>query len=444
MINYIIQVILFQVLFLAIYDLFLSKETFFTKNRWYLLGTPILSFFIPLIKIPNIEKAVPQEFTVNLPEIILSPEKMLLQTISSEDLMTSNNYINLLFWAGVVLFSILFLVKLFRIITLIKKHKAQKLANVNLIVIPAETKAFSFFNYIFLGEKIKESNRANIIQHEMVHSNQKHTYDLLVFEILKIVMWFNPMIYFFQKRITLVHEYISDAVVAKTETKETYINNLLSNFFQVENIAFINQFYKPSLIKKRIIMMKKKQSKKMNQLKYLLLIPVLASMLFYSSCATKPLKNEISNLENALKEQKEANEKQKVLLEQQKQVLRDSIVLLNKQKEAKENRIKILQREGFLNSINERTVVETETVSFMTIDKVPVFPGCEEGDKACFSRMVQKHFVKNFDSKMPKNLGLSPGKKRVFIGFKIDKEGDVVDVMARAPHPEIEKEVIRV
>ena len=444
MINYIIQVILFQVLFLAIYDFFLSKETFFTKNRWYLLGTPILSFFIPLIKIPNIEKAFPQEFTVNLPEIILSPEKMLLQTISSEDVMISNNYINLLFWAGVVLSSILFLVKLFGIITLIKKHKAQKLANVNLIVIPAETKAFSFFNYIFLGEKIKESNRANIIQHELVHSNQKHTYDLLLFEILKIAMWFNPMIYFFQKRITLVHEYISDAVVAKTETKETYINNLLSNFFQVENIAFINQFYKPSLIKKRIIMMKKKQSKKMNQLKYLLLIPVLTSMLFYSSCATKPLKNEISNLENALKEQKETNEKQKVLLEQQQQVLRDSIALLNNQKEAKENEIKVLRRKGFLNSINERTVVETETVSFMTIDKVPVFPGCEEGDKACFSKMVQKHFAKNFDSKMPKTLGLSPGKKRVFIGFKIDKEGDVVDIKARAPHPEIEKEVIRV
>ena len=47
MVNYILQVILYQVLFLAVYDFFLSKETFFTKNRWYLLGTPILSFIIP-------------------------------------------------------------------------------------------------------------------------------------------------------------------------------------------------------------------------------------------------------------------------------------------------------------------------------------------------------------------------------------------------------------
>ena len=77
MINYIIQVILFQVLFLAIYDFFLSKETFFTKNRWYLLSTPILSFLLPLIKIPTFQKAVPQEYIVYLPEIILSPEKVI-------------------------------------------------------------------------------------------------------------------------------------------------------------------------------------------------------------------------------------------------------------------------------------------------------------------------------------------------------------------------------
>ncbi len=90
-------------------------------------------------------------------------------------------------------------------------------------------------------------------------------------------MWFNPMIYFYQQRITLVHEYISDAVVSKKEAKEIYINNLLSHYFQVENISFVNQFYKQSLIKKRIMMMKRTQSKKMNQLKYLVLIPALVS-----------------------------------------------------------------------------------------------------------------------------------------------------------------------
>ncbi|WP_439132073.1 M56 family metallopeptidase, partial [Polaribacter sp.] len=240
MINYILQVILFQVLFLAIYDFFLSKETFFTKNRWYLLSTPVLSFVLPLIKIPSFQKAVPQDLVIQLPEIVLNPDKVIQQTLGTSNLETSINYISLFFWVGVVLFSVLFLIKLLKIITLIQSNEVIKNEDFKLILLPQLTKAFSFFNYIFLGTAIQTPQKENVIQHELVHSKQGHSLDLLFFEVLKIIMWFNPMLYLYQKRITLVHEYISDAVVAKTATKEVYINNLLSSFFQVENITFIN------------------------------------------------------------------------------------------------------------------------------------------------------------------------------------------------------------
>ncbi len=88
-----------------------------------------------------------------------------------------------------------------------------------------------------------------------------------------------------------------------------------------------------------------------------------------------------------------------------------------------------------------------EDVSFMIIEDVPVFPGCK-GSKAelkkCFSKKVQKHFSRKFDADLPNELGLSPGRKRVFIGFKIDKTGNIVNVNARAPHPKIKSEVIKV
>jgi hypothetical protein len=58
------------------------------------------------------------------------------------------------------------------------------------------------------------------------------------------------MIYFFQNSISLLHEFIFDAVSVKSVVKETFINFLLSNLFQVENISFINQFYKQSQLKK--------------------------------------------------------------------------------------------------------------------------------------------------------------------------------------------------
>jgi protein TonB len=89
----------------------------------------------------------------------------------------------------------------------------------------------------------------------------------------------------------------------------------------------------------------------------------------------------------------------------------------------------------------------TEDVNFMIIEDAPVFPGCKGSKKElkdCFSQMVQKHFSRKFDADLPNELGLSPGKKRVFIGFKIDKQGNIVNVQARAPHPKIKDEVIKV
>ena len=83
----------------------------------------------------------------------------------------------------------------------------------------------------------------------------------------------------------------------------------------------------------------------------------------------------------------------------------------------------------------------------LIIEDVPTYPGCSGNNqerKDCFSRMVQKHFGKKFNADLPNELGLSPGKKRVFIGFKIDKNGNVVDIQTRAPHPKIKDEVEKV
>jgi len=362
-----------------------------------LLSTPIVSFLLPLVQIPSFQKAIPQEYVTYLPEIILSPERV----IQEASWYQSVNYLDVFFLVGVVLFSILFATKLVKIIKLIRAYKLRKKEGFTLVLIPKQSKAFSFFNYIFLGEEIPDTQKEQIIAHELVHSKQKHSFDLLLFELLKIMMWFNPMIYSYQKRITLVHEYISDAVSTKSEPKDEYINQLLSNFFQVENIAFINQFYKQTLIKKRIIMMKKKQSKKMNQLKYLVLIPVLLSMLFYTSCSSS---RQVTKTAKAIEITEEVIE----------------VVAV------------------------EEVEVSIESVSFMKIEKGPTFPGCDTGDKDCFSKNVQKHFSRNFNSKLPNSLGLSEGKKRVFIGFKVAVNGGVVDVKVRAPHPEIKAEVLRV
>ena len=92
---------------------------------------------------------------------------------------------------------------------------------------------------------------------------------------------------------------------------------------------------------------------------------------------------------------------------------------------------------------------EEKSVPFQKIGQVPIHPDCENLKtnkelKYCLSRSVQKHVTRKFNIDLAQYLGLSPGKKRIFVMFKIDKNGDIKDVISRGPHMELENEAIRV
>ena len=96
-------------------------------------------------------------------------------------------------------------------------------------------------------------------------------------------------------------------------------------------------------------------------------------------------------------------------------------------------------------------VVEDEEmlddVPFAIIENVPVFPGCKGTNaqkRKCMVEKITKHVNRKFNTGLAGDLGLSPGKKRVFVQFKIDKTGKIVDVRARGPHKRLEKEAMRV
>lgn len=90
-----------------------------------------------------------------------------------------------------------------------------------------------------------------------------------------------------------------------------------------------------------------------------------------------------------------------------------------------------------------------EDVPFAVIEDVPVYPGCEkekgkEAKKKCLNNKMQRHVARKFNSSLASDLGLTPGKKRILVQFKITKTGDIQIMGARAPHPRLEKEAKRV
>ena len=99
-----------------------------------------------------------------------------------------------------------------------------------------------------------------------------------------------------------------------------------------------------------------------------------------------------------------------------------------------------------INEIEEDEEI-IEDIPFLIIENAPVYPGCTGNKKQlkdCFTKNIKKFFTKNFDGNLAQELGLAPGKKRIFVIFKIDRTGNVVNVKARAPHPKLQTEVVSV
>jgi hypothetical protein len=447
MIHYILQVIAFQLLFLVVYDVFLKKETFFTANRLYLLGTSVVSFVLPFLKFEAIQQTIPQQFRVQLPEVILGnptatvPQDsaiILNEIVLQHDSFSWSQALVWLYGFGVVAAIALFGVKLWKLYRLKKMASIKKFESYSLASVPKSSVAFTFFKTIYLGAAISEEKKQHILQHELVHVKQNHTLDLLFFEVLRIAFWFNPMVYVFQKKMQALHEYVADRSVATTN-KIGYYQNLLSEVFGTTNISFINTFYKSSILKNRIVMLQKSNSRKIVQLKYLLLIPVVSVMLFYTSCTedSKPEETEmltkIENLQAEISNKGNLSEEEFNALLKLVSESRKNVVFENENTDP--------------NYLLEDDESEALTdVPFAVIQQPPTFPGCEGNNvvvKECMSQKIQEFVSKNFNVKLANELNLS-GKQRIALQFKIDKTGNVVDTRARAAHPDLAAEAMRV
>ncbi len=105
----------------------------------------------------------------------------------------------------------------------------------------------------------------------------------------------------------------------------------------------------------------------------------------------------------------------------------------------------VIEIEEIEEAVEEEEVLED--VPFAIIEDAPVFPGCK-GTKAqkkqCLQDKIKKHVNRKYNTGLAGDLGLDPGKKRVYVQFKISKTGSITDVRARGPHARLEKEAIRV
>lgn len=282
---YLLEANLYLAAFYGFYRLFLHRETFYSLNRGYLIVTSIAAFIIPLLQVGYLNNLLNNQQNDSTSALLFTIKLSEPDTKSGLDwLFTDNNLLIVGYSAIVALFSIRLLINIYRIILLSVKAPKRRKGSIIYVELPGSSTAFSFFNLLFMNPSIDKKNA--ILKHEMVHIQQKHSLDIIFFEIIQIMAWFNPITYFIKKDIKLLHEYIADGITTDTEIqKHEYAMFLIQNSFGIIPNQLTNQIFNQSILKRRINMLNKERSAGRARLKLLFALPIAGGMLCMSTMA---------------------------------------------------------------------------------------------------------------------------------------------------------------
>ena len=283
------------------YKLFLKDKTFHHYNRFYLLATVLISLLLPLLKVSY--------FTLEVNSDMYLLINRLQNVSSTNNLNNDFNY----FKIGAVLtglVAVFFLAKLIfglvEIQLLKKKFSKENFEGISFYQTDLAEAPFSFFKNLFWKNSIaiQSDLGRQILKHEMVHIEQKHSWDKIFLEITTSLFWFNPFFYLIKKEINLIHEYLADKKAIKNSDTKAFAQMLLASHFSGKQLPATSPFLSSNL-KKRLTMLKKSKTK-FSYARRILALPLLfiLSFIYLINAKNKEITNTNLEIKNAVSQLK--------------------------------------------------------------------------------------------------------------------------------------------
>ncbi|MDI1322555.1 MAG: M56 family metallopeptidase [Algoriphagus sp.] len=279
--NYLWEGSLCLALAFVFFKAFLEKLTFFNWNRAILLFMLISALVVPLLSFelaPNqtgIQEITLPVFWVG--EQIQEESGFWIWSLTWQESLFGVYVLGLIVAVGRLSLG---LIKPIFQLQMVEKFTYQGMK----IAVHPSFEPASFFNYILLPNFDPENpDLDQILLHESVHVEKKHTWDLLLLQFAKAIFWFNPLIFLYERTVREVHEFQADQGVTKSYSQIAYSRLLLRLLTKQSSWQFVNSFNQFQT-KKRIIMMTKTNSKTIQKARFLLVLPLLAMFLFVFSC----------------------------------------------------------------------------------------------------------------------------------------------------------------
>ncbi|WP_373058818.1 M56 family metallopeptidase [Zunongwangia sp. H14] len=280
-------------------------------KRFYLLGAMLLSLCIPLITISYETEAIELPAQIQKEAVFIKAAE---NNNIQQSVWSTADFFPYILWAGYMIgfsvFGFRFLRNLLQFRNKIRFNRKVISAKYTNVLLRKKTAPHSFLKYIFLNKNDFEEDKIapEILQHEQAHVLQKHTWDILLVEVLQIIFWFNPLFIMYKRSIRVNHEFLADAsVIAKDHHILTYSqllvhysagahHNAMSSAFNhslTRLTIFGKKIFKEKpgrQVKKRILMISKPFSEKRMaaRLSLLPLVIALCLFLFNNEIVAKP------------------------------------------------------------------------------------------------------------------------------------------------------------
>jgi len=282
-----LQVNLYWIAFYACYALLLRRQTFFALNRAYLLGALLFSFGLPLLQfsgsVPGLASSPVPEAMYQLTALPLERAEMVVAQATAPAFVVVAQaeaadapfpWLALLwamYAAGAAFMLVRLLRQLWRLFSFLQKGERVEMEGYTLIL-SDESDSFSFLNWVVVNRRDYENDFDTVLRHELVHVRQRHSVDVLLVEVLRVIFWFNPVLILYKKSLQQVHEYLADAAAPQ---RDRYANFLLAYALHKPANTLTNNFLNSSHLKNRIKMLYKIRNSKWALGKYVAVLALV-------------------------------------------------------------------------------------------------------------------------------------------------------------------------
>lgn len=205
---------------------FLRNASFHPYNRWYLLGSILLSFILPLLRIPLPAGWAGTEAYSGFFQAAGRDGGGSGGAVGGGALRPGGaGAVGGVFgwlhgWSGIFLlyglvavFFILGLLRsLYYLFRLSRKYSAIRVEGVRVYQTEEPGSPFSFLNRLFWNRDLPLDTAQGhyIFRHEWYHIRQRHTLDILLLELARSLCWCNPFFHLVLRELKVIHEFLAD------------------------------------------------------------------------------------------------------------------------------------------------------------------------------------------------------------------------------------------